>query len=88
MSSEMEKRIEELEKKISKLEKIEKVRKTKKIIGITIKLVIICICLYTGYRYYLHVNETYIKPYKETIDKLDNGYNKIKDSTIFSKLFG
>lgn len=88
MYSEVEKEIENLEKRIIKLENVEKRRKIKKIIGIVVKLIILGIVIYFGYRYYIHVNENYIKPYKETIDKLDSGYDKIKNSTVFSKLFG
>lgn len=88
MSSELEEKISRLESRIIKLEKVENRRRIKKIVGISIKVIILLVVLYFGYRYYQHVNETYIKPYKETIDKLDNGYNRIKDSAIFSKLFG
>lgn len=88
MNSEVLEKIESLEDRIIKLEKREKRRKNKIIIGIIIKVIIILICAYFGYRYYVHINETYIKPYKETIDKLDSSYNMIKDSSLFSKLFG
>ena len=88
MNSELEEKIKLLEKKIDKLERAENYRKTKKIIGISIKAIIILIVVYFGYRYYVHINETYIKPYKETVDTLAEGYNKIKNSSVFSKLLG
>ncbi len=88
MNNELETRIIELENKVKKLEKAENYRKTKKIIGISIKVIIVLIVVYFGYRYYVHINETYIKPYKETVDTLAEGYNKIKNSSVFSKLLG
>ena len=88
MSSELEEKILELEKKVNKLEKAENIRKAKKIISISIKVILLLIVVYFGYRYYVHINETYIKPYKETVDTLAEGYNKIKNSSVFSKLIG
>lgn len=76
---ELENKIKELENRLSRLEKIENKRQTFKIIKITIKIVVlltILFCLWLGYNY---VNETIIKPYKETVDEIKGTYDNVKN---------
>lgn len=76
---ELQNKIKELEARLSRLEKIENKRKTFKIIKIIIKLIILLAVLFglwTGYNY---VNETIIKPYKETVDEIKDTYDNVKN---------
>ncbi len=76
---ELEKKIKELEARLSRLEKIENKRQAFKIIKIVIKLIILLAILFglwTGYNY---VNETYIKPYKEAVDEIKGTYDNVKN---------
>ena len=75
---ELEDKIKELEARLSRLEKIETRRQTFKIIKIVIKLIILLVILFglwTGYNY---VNETFIKPYKDTVDEIKGAYDNVK----------
>lgn len=76
---ELENKINELELRLSRLEKIETRRQTFKIIKIVIKLIILLVILFglwTGYNY---VNETFIKPYKDTVDEIKGTYDNVKN---------
>lgn len=76
---ELENKIKELELRLSRLEKIESRRQTFKIIKIVIKIIILLVVLFglwTGYNY---VNETIIKPYKETVEEIKGTYDSVKD---------
>ena len=79
---ELEKKIKELEARLSRLEKIETRRQTTKYIKLFIKTIIIIAILFglwTGYNY---VNETYIKPYKETVDEIKETYDNVKNTSF------
>jgi len=76
---ELENKIKELEARLSRLEKIETRRQTTKYIKLFIKTIIIIAILFglwTGYNY---LNETYIKPYKETVDEIKGAYDNVKN---------
>ena len=76
---ELQNRIKELETRLSRLEKIESKRQTFKIVKIVIKMIILLAILFglwTGYNY---VNETIIKPYKETVDEIKGTYDSVKN---------
>lgn len=88
MNNELNERIIELENRLKKIEKVEERRRNVKIAKIAIRVIILLIVIYAGYRCYVYVNDTFIKPYKETVDELVTGYNKIKNSPVFSKLIG
>lgn len=77
---ELENKIEELEARLSRLEKIETKRQTTKYIKLFIKAIIFLAILFgiwTGYNY---VNNTYIKPYKKTVDEIKESYDNIKNT--------
>ncbi len=83
---ELENKIKELETRLSRLEKIENNRQTFKIVKILVKTIITLIILFglwTGYNY---VNQTYIKPYKKTIDEIKSTYDNVKDFSLDSIL--
>jgi hypothetical protein len=77
--SDLDKRVKELEDRVKSLEKIENRRKSLKTASILIKLFIfsfIVVALWYGYTY---VRKTYIKPYKEKIDTIEEKYNSLKN---------
>lgn len=82
---ELENKIRVLESRISRLEKIESKRKTFKIIKVCMKIVILLAILFGLWMGYNYVNETIIKPYKETVDEIKNTYNDIKDNNLVDK---
>lgn len=76
---ELKNKIKELEARLSRLEKIEDRRQSLKIIKILIKTIIIItilIGIWIGYNY---VNQTFIKPYKETVDEIKGTYDSVKN---------
>ena len=76
---ELKNKIKELEARLSRLEKIEDRRQSLKIIKILIKTIIIItilIGIQIGYNY---VNQTFIKPYKETVDEIKGTYDSVKN---------
>ena len=79
---ELQNKVKELENRLERLEKIENRRKTLTLIKILIKVIIIIallIGLWIGYNY---VNNTYIKPYKETMDEIKETYDNIKSPNL------
>ena len=79
---ELQNKIKELENRLERLEKIENKRKTLTLIKILIKVVIviaILIGIWVGYNY---VNNTYIKPYKETMEEIKETYDNIKSPNL------
>lgn len=76
---ELEDKIKELEARLSRLEKIENKRQTFKIIKIVIKLIILLAILFGIWIGYNYVNETFIKPYKETVDEIKGAYDNVKN---------
>ena len=79
---ELEDKIKELEARIDILEKTENRRKTLTLIKILIKVIVvitILIGLWVGYNY---VNNTYIKPYKETMDEIKETYDSVKNPNL------
>ena len=76
---ELQNKIKELEARLSRLEKIENKRKTFKIIKIIIKLIILLSVLFGLWMGYNYVNETIIKPYKETVDEIKDTYDNVKN---------
>lgn len=82
---ELENKIKVLESRISRLEKIESKRKTFKIIKVCMKIVILLAILFGLWMGYNYVNETIIKPYKETVDEIKDTYNDIKDNNLVDK---
>ena len=77
---ELQNKVKELESRLERLEKIENTRKTTRLIKILIKVVIllaVLIGLWIGYNY---VNETYIKPYKKTMDEIKETYDTVKNA--------
>ena len=76
---ELEKKIKELEARLSRLEKIETKRQTFKIIKIVIKIIIILAILFGLWIGYNYINETFIKPYKETVDEIKGTYDSVKN---------
>lgn len=89
--NELENKIKSLEEKVLWLEKAEKKRRRNKLIGIIFKIIIAIIVVIIGYKAYLYVNETYIKPYneyKETLDEIKKDYDSIKDYTGIASSIG
>ena len=76
---ELENKIKELEARLSRLEKIETRRQTFKIIKIVIKLIILLVILFGLWIGYNYVNETFIKPYKDTVDEIKGTYDNVKN---------
>ena len=76
---ELQNRIKELEVRLSRLEKIENKRQTFKIVKIIIKLIILLSILFGLWVGYNYVNETIIKPYKETVDEIKGTYDSVKN---------
>ena len=74
-----EEKIQELTERIEKLEKAEKKRIIKRRIAIITKLIITIIILILLYQGYNYVNNTYIKPYKEKIDYVDDTLNQAEN---------
>ena len=87
-NEELKKQLKIMEGRIERLEKIEQKRKIARLIKMLSKLIIIILVAILLYKTYTYVNNTYIKPYKETIDKLNDGYDKIKSSSVLSKILG
>ena len=87
-NEDLKKQLQIMEGRLERLEKIEQRRKTTRLIKLLSKLVIIILVLICLYKAYTYVNNTYIKPYKETIDKLESGYDKLKSSSVLSKILG
>ena len=78
----LQNKIKELENRIERLEKIENTRRTTRLIKALVKVIIligILIGLWIGYNY---VNETYIKPYKKTVDEIKETYDTVKKSNF------
>ncbi len=75
---ELQNKIKELEGRLSRLEKIENKRQTFKIIKIVIKIIIALAILFGIWMGYNYVNETIIKPYKETVDEIKGTYDNVK----------
>ena len=75
---ELENKIKELELRLSRLEKIETRRQTFKIIKIVIKLIVLLAILFGIWIGYNYVNETFIKPYKDTVDEIKGTYDNVK----------
>ncbi len=88
MNNELSEKVIELENRLKKIEKIEERRRNTKIFKIAIKVIIVLVIAFAIYRGYVYVNNTFIKPYKETVDELVTGYNSIKNSPVFGKLIG
>ena len=76
---ELKDKIKELESRINRLEKLENKRKTLRIIKTIIRLIILLIILFALLIGYNYVNETFIKPYKETIVEIKEKYNDVKN---------
>ena len=76
---ELENKIKELELRLSRLEKIENRRKIFKIINIVVKIIILLVVLFSLWTGYNYVNETIIKPYKETVDEIKGTYDSVKN---------
>lgn len=76
---ELQNRIKELEGRLSRLEKIESKRQTFKIVKIVIKIIILLAILFGLWMGYNYVNETIIKPYKETVDEIKGTYDSVKN---------
>ena len=76
---ELENKIKELEARLSRLEKIENKRQTFKIIKIVIKIIVLLALLFGLWMGYNYVNETIIKPYKETVDEIKGTYDNVKN---------
>ena len=85
---ELENKIKVLESRISRLEKIDSKRKTFKIIKICMKIVILLAILFGLWMGYNYVNETIIKPYKETVEEIKDTYNDIKDNALVKSISG
>lgn len=87
---ELKKKVESLETRLLVLEKKERKRETKKLLKIISKIIILVLIAILIYRGYVYVNEKYITPYKETIDKLEEVMNTVKSNDIkdwFEKTF-
>ena len=76
---ELQNKVKELEARLSRLEKIENRRQTFKIVKIVIKIIILLAILFGLWMGYNYVNETFIKPYKETVDEIKGTYDNIKN---------
>lgn len=76
---ELQTKIKELEARLSRLEKIENKRQTFKIIKIVIKMIVILIIVFGLWMGYKYLNETIIKPYKETVDEIKGTYDNVKN---------
>ncbi len=76
---ELENKIKELEARLSRLEKIETRRQTTKYIKLFIKIIILLVILFGIWIGYNYVNETFIKPYKETVDEIKGTYDNVKN---------
>lgn len=81
-NKELKEKIESLENRIIVLEKKERKRETKKFLKIISKIIILVLLAIIIYKGYLFVQEKYIKPYKETMDKFEEIYTGIKDNDI------
>ena len=79
---ELENKIKSLETRLARLEKIENKRKTTKLIKLFIKTIIIITVLIGIWIWYNHVNESYIKPYKEIIEQIKENYDNIKSNNF------
>lgn len=84
---ELEDQVEILQFKVKKLEGIETRRQIKKNINFVLKLIFLFVIIFVGWQIYNRINEKYIKPYKETIDKIDEFYDKTKDNKLLDKIF-
>lgn len=83
---ELENKIKVLESRISRLEKIESKRKTFKIIKVCMKIVILLAILFGLWMGYNYVNETIIKPYKETVEEIKETIDDVKDNDLVDKV--
>ena len=85
---ELQKEVDELKQRVKKLEKKEKKRTRKEITKLIIKLIILVGILFGLYRGYVYVNNTFIKPLKETINKVEEISSDITDNDLYNKIFG
>ena len=73
-----EEKIRELTERIEKLEKAENKRILKRRIEIGTKIVIGLIIIILLIIAYIHINNTFIKPYKEKIDYVNEKVDKVQ----------
>ena len=74
-----EEKIKELTERIEVLEKAENKRITKKKLEITVRIVEILVIIIVLFLGYIYVNNTYIQPYKEKIDYVNDKVEDIEE---------
>lgn len=79
---ELRKQIQVLEAKVKYLEKAERIRKTKSLISLATRIIIYILIAILLYRAYVYVDKTFITPYKETMEKIEEIYDTAKDNKI------
>ncbi len=78
-AKELQNKIKELEARLARLEKIENKRQAFKTLKIVIKIIILLAIMFGLWMGYNYVNNTFIKPYKETVDEIKGTYDNIKN---------
>jgi hypothetical protein len=74
-----EEKIKELTERIEVLEKAENKRIAKKKLEITVRIVEILVIIIVLFLGYIYVNNTYIQPYKEKIDYVNDKVEDIEE---------